>query len=809
MKKLLQLIALAGFGLFGLSAWGAEAWATAAQTSGGVGGSVGFDISLLGIVGKGGETTSSTPMDGRYTASVTQIALKSNADGDWTNASNWNSNNKDTYAIVLGTDAKILAISEKATFGTALFYNNTSAQNAYLFTFSSLTLDSRTLYPMYFVMIDKDATLSGYTVGEAFTAPSANATARYSMYKPNPSAQKLYANYSATTSANADYAPVLSYTLDNIVLSEDVASRTVSGTTGTWGDTTATGWNATVPATGFDAILTVSGVAELTMDEASAELAKLYVNPDDLDGEDTLKFKGTAKLTAEETEVKASTDVSEIESDLGAVTIASAKKLTIGKDTIFTLTANNGTLHIASGTADDHLTLTQTSSLLLNKLTIAAGATVQVDNAKGGNPKYQVSGEGASSVLILKNTTNTGVDPNSSFSNLTLQIPSGANKLWLNGGTVKTTDEGVGLDMNAEVQLEQGNLTIASLAGTGTLVADGGNRTVTITDGADAEFTGSFGAYKLVKQGTGTQTLSNTSADVFTGGVDVEAGTLKVTTATALGSGAVTVNENATLTLNTPADVTLANAFTGAGTISKTGSGALTLTDIAGFNGKVDLAVGVLVATSADLKVTTTVEGMEVKKVTDDEGVTTYTLGAPTPSSPILPPKDNPELSDPQAIVDAATSSTGISVAEGITVSQEYISADAETGDTIITIGETVVAVPKYYVVTAKEDGTGFNLALEETEVKPVIAEDVKITDDDGNEMIVEPIEVTATGFNLAIPTTIEDARLKYIFKGAVTPSKDESAWNAIGEPVTGDGKSKQFKYAGTDYKFFKVVVTD
>ncbi len=422
-------------------------------------------------------------------------------------------------------------------------------------------------------------------------------------------------------------ADVLSYLFPSEVNAERVLTLGTTGETTTVNLTkTANAWsNGWVPTNGIVKMV-VNGDVSLVVDK---EVAYETVTVEG-DGTLTITVAEGGSFTATTTQVFGNLDVASQAVTLGAVTVAANKTLAVGKDTTFTLTANNGTLHIASGTADDHLTLTQTSSLLLNKLTIAAGATVQVDNATGGNPKYQVSGEGASSVLILKNTTNTGVDKDSSFSDLTLQIPSGANKLWLNGGTVKTTGVGVALDMNAEVQLEQGDLTIASLAGDGTLVTDGGTRTVTITEGADAEFRGSFGAYKLVKQGTGTQTLSNTSADAFTGGVDVEAGTLKVTTATALGSGAVTVKAGATLALF--CEVTNAITVEEGGTVkafvtdyltrtepfvlSVTGEGHVDFTDGAG--NEIEAIYGRV--TSTDSGVTYTPSGLEVYTMSSTGG---------------------------------------------------------------------------------------------------------------------------------------------------------------------------------------------
>ncbi len=94
----------------------------------------------------------------------------------------------------------------------------------------------------------------------------------------------------------------------------------------------------------------------------------------------------------------------------------------------------------------------------------------------------------------------------------------------------------------------------------------------------------------FVKKGAGTMTLASPQAN-FSGGVDVQAGTLEISGDAAVGTGPLTAAAGATVTL--PANGTLANELSGAGTFRKATAGAVTLTGAAAaFSGRIVVSTG-------------------------------------------------------------------------------------------------------------------------------------------------------------------------------------------------------------------------
>ena len=102
------------------------------------------------------------------------------------------------------------------------------------------------------------------------------------------------------------------------------------------------------------------------------------------------------------------------------------------------------------------------------------------------------------------------------------------------------------------------------------------------TSGSDFKvpaMTGAAVAADLVKTGAGVLEITGTTAS--TGTTTVSAGTLRVGDGGALPSGAIT--DNATLEFNRSTALTVANAITGTGTVTKTGIGTLNLNGAQGY----------------------------------------------------------------------------------------------------------------------------------------------------------------------------------------------------------------------------------
>ncbi|QEL20720.1 autotransporter-associated beta strand repeat-containing protein [Limnoglobus roseus] len=136
-----------------------------------------------------------------------------------------------------------------------------------------------------------------------------------------------------------------------------------------------------------------------------------------------------------------------------------------------------------------------------------------------------------------------------------------------------------------------GTVAINALSGpAGTGVVIGG--TLTVGDASSATFAGAIsGAGNLVKQGTGTLTLTGANSYAATA---ISNGTLQVGsggTAGTLGTGAVT--DNATLMFNRSDTLVVANAIGGTGSLVQAGSGTTTLTGANGY-GTTTVSLGTL-----------------------------------------------------------------------------------------------------------------------------------------------------------------------------------------------------------------------
>lgn len=120
------------------------------------------------------------------------------------------------------------------------------------------------------------------------------------------------------------------------------------------------------------------------------------------------------------------------------------------------------------------------------------------------------------------------------------------------------------VNINTGGAMSVGNLADGNATSTGTVNVASGTA-LTISGASDATFTGLIaGAGGIVKSGASNQTLSG--ANTFSGGTTVSGGTLTVTTATALGTGPVTVGTGATLNSTVPLTIPNGATLSGAGT---------------------------------------------------------------------------------------------------------------------------------------------------------------------------------------------------------------------------------------------------
>ncbi len=195
-------------------------------------------------------------------------------------------------------------------------------------------------------------------------------------------------------------------------------------------------------------------------------------------------------------------------------------------------------------------------------------------------------GEGATNpveaVLTVSANGTLTMDASAALDVLTV---AGAGTLTLASGegeaTGRLTATATSLAADTVLSSDVASLGAATIAAGKTLTVAGGTSFGTLS-----------GAGALAKAGAGTtQTL--TGANAYAGGTQVREGTLRLEGAGTLGTGAVTVAEGAEVAFAN--DGTVANAFSGAGTLTKEGTGTVRLTgDGVAFVGPVKVLGGEL-----------------------------------------------------------------------------------------------------------------------------------------------------------------------------------------------------------------------
>jgi autotransporter-associated beta strand protein len=271
-------------------------------------------------------------------------------------------------------------------------------------------------------------------------------------------------------------------------------------------------------------------------------------------------------------------------------------------------------------------------------VTVNSGATLTLN---GGNETIG-SLAGAGNVVLSYRLTAGGDNTNTTFSGVisstntsgidkfgtgTLTL-SGANtytgSTTVSAGTLALSGNSAIADASAVTVLNAGTLsvsgteTVGSIAGAGAIalvgtLRAGGNNTSTEFSGA---ISGSGGG-SLTKQGTGTLTLSGTNT--YNGGTTISAGTVIAgstgalaasgvdlaagTTLTFVASGSfgnyIALSGSATINVGSGYAATLSNTIDGAFNLTKTGTGALTLSGATTYSGTTTVSEGTLYVTGS------------------------------------------------------------------------------------------------------------------------------------------------------------------------------------------------------------------
>ncbi|MDO4571295.1 MAG: autotransporter-associated beta strand repeat-containing protein [Planctomycetia bacterium] len=254
-----------------------------------------------------------------------------------------------------------------------------------------------------------------------------------------------------------------------------------------------------------------------------------------------------------------------------------------------------------------------------NAIRVDGSGTVDTTNAQL-TWNGAVTGEGTITLVGNSDYNNFWVNGNTTAFAGTFVVGTGSNYAKLvfqgsNNATGSATADFSSTDNGAIIFMRPGTYDLGSLNGSGSLRATSGDtnfsttKEITLRIGANGDsvysgaITNGAGIIGIEKVGTGTTlTLSNNSSttpSTYTGGVKVSEGTVKVTSAAALGTGTVTLNggtfdiaSGGTITnaitvvelaaggstlQNNAGEVALTGKFSGSGNATVTGSGNIYL----------------------------------------------------------------------------------------------------------------------------------------------------------------------------------------------------------------------------------------
>lgn len=272
----------------------------------------------------------------------------------------------------------------------------------------------------------------------------------------------------------------------------------------------------------------------------------------------------------------------------GADAYTSGTALTAGTIRVGTNSAlGSGGLAMSSGTT---LQAGAANLLVNNGIAIAGGATVDV-NGELFTLAGVISGEGPLSVIDSRPVAGA------------VLVLTGTNSY--TGGTVITgTTVAVGQDASlgipaAGITLAGGTLrTTASLATTRAITLGTGGGTLETIASTAMSSIGVVSGTALTKAGTGTLALN--AANTYAGGTRLNAGTISIGTASALGTGILAMADGTTLVAGAN-NLSLANTIStaGVGTLA-TGANTLTVTGVvSGSGGLVKTGTGLLTMSGA------------------------------------------------------------------------------------------------------------------------------------------------------------------------------------------------------------------
>lgn len=325
----------------------------------------------------------------------------------------------------------------------------------------------------------------------------------------------------------------------------------------------------------------------------------------------SLGLAGTSVTLNNGTLVAAAPDTSRLDSENKTATIGSTRNVILGAGTTNSMDAQtervlvyNGVISESSGVANMEFNLagTRTGIIRLGGLnnysgttTVEAGVMEITHFGNGGVASGVGDSSNAASNLVIGGATAAAT---LRYTGTTTATSNRLFTLGIGGGTLDGGNQGMILTNAGAIALNGTSARSLTLAGSGN-----SSLAATLADAAS-------GASSLIKNDSGTWTLSGNNT--YTGGTVLNAGTISINSANAIGSGKITFNGGTlavtnTMTLNNALEVntnsagvnilegntlSLLGTVTGSNTLFKEGLGILRLGNTNDFTGATTLTSG-------------------------------------------------------------------------------------------------------------------------------------------------------------------------------------------------------------------------
>ncbi|ENF9858891.1 fibronectin-binding autotransporter adhesin ShdA [Salmonella enterica subsp. enterica serovar Dublin] len=321
------------------------------------------------------------------------------------------------------------------------------------------------------------------------------------------------------------------------------------------------------------------------------------------DAPEVIKLGSKAVIQADNTTLNG--DVVQSDMSSSSLSLSQGSTLTGSVDAMFTTLSLDDTSQWNMTDPSTVGNLTNDGDITLGNASGSTGTLLTVDNTLTLQDGSQINAtlDTANSSPIIK-AANVTLDGTLNLSSTaTFVAPEtdehfGSITLIDSQSAITTDFDSVTLDADTSAMPDY--LTInaganSARAAHGTFTVDAGS-TFTVTSELDeTTATSNWNGSKLTKQGDGTLILSNTGNDY--GDTEIDGGILAAKDAASLGTGDVTIAENATLALS---QGTLDNNVTGGGQIVKSGSDELIVTGDNTYSGGTTITGGTLTADHAD-----------------------------------------------------------------------------------------------------------------------------------------------------------------------------------------------------------------